>query len=209
MRVFGELLRLGRVSEPEKVREYGEYIDLESRRLTRLIDNILDFAKIESGQRSYRFEPVDLAELVAATLRSFEVRLRQEGFSLALREPDEPLPRVLADPSALAQVLTNLLDNAVKYSGAAREIAIELGREPDAVTLAVSDRGPGIAPDQQARVFEKFYRVSDGLVHDAKGSGLGLAIVKHVVEAHGGTVELVSAPGAGSTFRIRLPAHAG
>jgi signal transduction histidine kinase len=209
IRVFGELLRLGRVSEPEKVREYGEYIDLETRRLTRLVDNILDFSKIESGQRSYRFEPVDLAELVATTLRSFEVRLRQEGFSLALHEPDEPLPPVLGDPSALAQVLTNLLDNAVKYSGTAREIAIELGREPDAVTLAVSDRGPGIAPDQQARVFEKFYRVSDGLVHDAKGSGLGLAIVKHVVEAHGGTVELESAPGAGSTFRIRLPAHAG
>jgi two-component system phosphate regulon sensor histidine kinase PhoR len=209
IRVFGELLRLGRVSDPEKVREYGEYIDLESRRLSRLVDNILDFSKIESGQRRYRFEPLDLAKLVAATLEGFDVRLRQEGFSLVLRAPEEPLPEVLADPSALGQALGNLVDNAIKYSGGAREIRIELGREADAVTLAVSDRGPGIAPEEQARVFEKFYRVSTGLVHDAQGSGLGLAIVKHVVEAHGGSVELASTPGAGSTFRIRLPVHAG
>ncbi len=207
IRVFGEFLRLGRVTDPDKVREYGEHIESESRRLTQLVDNILDFSKIESGQKRYRFEPADLAALVAETLATFAVRLKQDGFSVAVRAPQAPLPPAWADPPAVAQVLTNLIDNAVKYSGEAREISVELGQHNGYVSVAVGDRGPGIAVEEQARIFDKFYRVSTGLVHDAKGSGLGLAIVKHIVEAHRGTVAVRSAPGAGSTFTIQLPTH--
>jgi signal transduction histidine kinase len=207
IRVFGEFLRLGRVTEPEKVREYGEYIEAESGRLTQLVDNLLDFARIDSGRRELRFEDVDLPELVTETLRSFEVRLRQGGFVVAVRAPEGPLPPIWADRVAVVQVLTNLLDNALKYSGTAREVTIELARDAGCVTLSVSDRGPGIEPSEQERIFDKFYRVGSGLVHDAKGSGLGLAIVRHVAEAHGGSATVRSRPGEGSTFRVRWPTH--
>jgi signal transduction histidine kinase len=207
IRVFGEFLRLGRVTDPEKVREYGEYIEAESGRLTQLVSNVLDFSKIESGQKSLRFEDVDLAEVVAETLRGFEVRLRQGGFRVDVRAPEAPLPPVWADRAAVAQVVTNLLDNALKYSGSSRDVVLELAREAGCVALSVTDRGPGIDPAEQERIFEKFYRVGTGLVHDARGSGLGLAIVRSVVEAHGGSASVRSRPGEGSTFCVRWPTH--
>ena len=131
----------------------------------------------------------------------------QEGFSVEVRAAPHRLPAAWVDPSAVAQVLINLLDNAIKYSGEARRITIDLGQRNGFVSMAVSDEGSGIEVEEQKRIFDKFYRVSDGLVHDAKGSGLGLAIVKHVVEAHLGTVSVRSRPGAGSTFTIELPTH--
>ncbi|MGD9765779.1 MAG: sensor histidine kinase [Candidatus Binatia bacterium] len=208
IRVFGEFMRLGRVKDTAKICEYGEYIEAESRRLTQLVDNILDFAKIESGQKRYRFEAADLGAIVADTLKAFEVRLRQDGFAVDLRTPPAPLPPAWVDPPAVSQVLTNLLDNALKYSGAARRIGVVLGQRNGFVTVAVSDHGAGIEVDEQERIFERFYRVRNGLVHDANGSGLGLAIVKHIVEAHRGRVMVESRPGAGSTFTIELPTHA-
>ncbi len=208
IRVFGEFLRLGRVSGPEKIREYGEYIEAESRRLTQLVNNILDFSKIESGQKRYNLERADVEQIVGETLRTFEVRLKQDGFVVDLRATPTPLPPAWVDPPAIAQVLTNLLDNAIKYSGEARHIGVTLGRQNGFVTLAVSDQGPGIPVAEQERIFEKFYRVGNGLVHDAKGSGLGLAIVKHIVEAHRGRVIVDSRPGAGCTFTVELPIHA-
>ena len=207
IRVFGEFLKLGRVKDAAKMREYGEYIETESRRLTQLINNILDFSRIESGQKRYHFYPTQLGELVADTLKVFEVRLKQDDFTIHF-EPQAGLPRVAIDSDAMTQALVNLLDNAVKYSGAARDITIRLAREAEWVTLAVSDRGVGIPEEDQEKVFERFHRVSTGLVHDVKGSGLGLAIVKHIVEAHGGKVMLDSRPGRGSTFTIFLPAIA-
>jgi signal transduction histidine kinase len=125
-----------------------------------------------------------------------------------VRRPPEPLQPVWVDPPAVGQVLTNLLDNAIKYSGDARHIDIELGQHNGFVTVAVSDQGPGIEIEEQERIFEKFYRVGNGLVHDAKGSGLGLAIVKHIAEAHRGRVVVDSLPGRGSTFTIELPTNA-
>jgi signal transduction histidine kinase/HAMP domain-containing protein len=208
IRVFGEFLRLGRVTEPDKVREYGKCIETESRRLTHLVNNLLDFSKIESGQKRYQFERVDVAEIVAETLRTFDVRLKQEGFVVDVHRPPEPLQPVWVDPPAVGQVLTNLIDNAIKYSGDARHIDIELGQHNGFVTVAVSDHGPGIEVEEQKRIFEKFYRVGNGLVHDAKGSGLGLAIVKHIAEAHRGRVVVDSLPGRGSTFTIELPTNA-
>jgi len=207
IRVFGEFLRLGRVSEPEKVREYGEYIEAESGRLTQLVNDILDFSKIDSGRRSLRFEDVDLADVVDETLRGLDVRLRQGGFGVEVRVPAEPLPPIWADRAAVVQVLTNLLENALKYSGGAREVIVELAPEAGCVTLCVTDRGPGIHPAEQERIFERFYRAGGGLVHEAKGSGLGLAIVRHLVEAHGGSVGVRSRLGEGSTFRVRWPTH--
>ena len=205
IRVFAELLRLGRAPSPEKVREYGEYIEAEGRRLTRLIDNILDFARIEAGRKSYTFVNSDLHEVVAATLRTFEVHLRPSGFNVRFEPPAEPLPSIVLDPDAIGQALHNLLDNAVKYSGGMKEVAVHLGREDKDLVLVVQDHGIGIPREEQGRIFERFHRVSTGLVHEVKGSGLGLSIVRHIVQVHGGRITVESEPGRGSAFVIRLP----
>ncbi len=205
IRVFGEFLRLGRVQDQEKVREYGEYIETESRRLTGLVNNILDFAKIESGRKTYQFESSDLGQVVADTLKTFEVRLRHSGFHIALEGPGAELPPTRLDPDAISQAVSNLLDNAVKYSGGAKDIGVSLAADDGFVVVSVKDQGIGISRDEQKRIFERFHRVSTGLVHDVKGSGLGLSIVNHIVEAHGGKVTVQSEPGKGSVFSIRLP----
>jgi signal transduction histidine kinase len=205
IRVFGEFLKLGRVKDPNKIREYGEYIETESRRLTQLINNILDFSKIESGQKTYKFEQTDIEHVVTDTLKTFEVVLEQNGFSVNFLKPQQPLPGAVIDPDAIAQAFINLLDNAVKYSGEAREIDVELSQQSNYVTIAVKDHGVGIANEDKEKVFEKFYRVGNTLVHDVKGSGLGLSIVKHIVEAHRGKVTIESEIEKGSTFIIHLP----
>jgi signal transduction histidine kinase len=204
IRVFGEYMRLGRVTTSEKMREYGEYIETESRRLTQLINNILDFSKIESAEKKYRFAAADLGCVVAETVAAFEMPLREKGVSIALHPAEAPMP-VTIDRDAIGQAIVNLLDNAVKYSNGSKEIAVTLSSGDGESRVAIEDHGIGIAPRDQKKIFDKFYRVGSGLVHDVKGSGLGLAIVQHVVKAHGGRVEVSSEPGRGSTFTIVLP----
>jgi signal transduction histidine kinase len=205
IRVFAEFLRLGRVESPEKAREYGEYIETESRRLSQLINNILDFASIESGRKTYHFERCDVREVVCETLKTFGVRLRQSGFNIHLEGADVPLPPARIDAGAVAQSLSNLLDNAVKYSNGRTDVTVTLRRDGDWIVVAVTDQGIGIPRDEQRKIFDRFHRVSTGLVHDVKGSGLGLSIVRHIVDAHRGRVTVDSRPGEGSTFSIHLP----
>lgn len=209
IRVFGELLRTGRAQEPEKVREYGEHIEGETRRLTRLIDNILDFSRIESGRKEYRFSDGDLSQVIDSVIRTFEVRLAEQGFAIVLEHPATPLPPVRMDADAIAQAFQNLLDNAVKYSGESKEVVVTLSLDNGRVAVSVRDHGIGIAPDEQRKIFERFHRVGTGLVHDVKGSGLGLSLVHHIVAAHGGEVSVVSEPGNGSTFTMTLPVRQG
>ncbi len=205
IRVFGEFMRRGRVEDPEKVREYGSYIETESRRLTQLINNILDFSRIESGRKVYNFEEADLEEILAGTLATFTVRLRDKGFEVSYQGPDEPLPEVEVDPNAIDRAVANLLDNAVKYSDGDRAIQVTLDRSDGEAIISVTDHGIGIPREEQDRIFERFHRVSTGLVHDVKGSGLGLSLVRHIVEAHDGRVTVESEVGRGSTFTIHLP----
>jgi signal transduction histidine kinase len=209
IRVFGEFLKLGRVKGEIKVQEYGEYIETESRRLTQLINNILDFSKIESGQKTYQFEQADVEQVVNETLKTFEIVLDQHGFTVNLEKPQQSLPPVVIDQEAIAQAFINLLDNAVKYSGEANEINVTLGQQNGFVIIAVRDFGIGIASEEREKVFEKFYRVGNVLVHDVKGSGLGLSIVKHIIEAHQGKVTVESELGKGSTFVLHLPTDSG
>jgi signal transduction histidine kinase len=205
IRVFGEFMRRGRVEDQDKVREYGSYIETESRRLTQLINNILDFSRIESGRKVYTFEDADLEEILAGTLATFTVRLRDKGFDVSYQGPDEPLPEVEVDPNAIDRAVANLLDNAVKYSDGDRAIQVKLDRSDDEAVISVTDHGIGIPRDQQEKIFERFHRVSTGLVHDVKGSGLGLSLVRHIAESHGGSVAVESEVGRGSTFSIHLP----
>lgn len=205
IRVFGELLRMGRAQDPDKVREYGAHIEGESRRLTRLIDNILDFSRIESGHKEYRFERGDVREVVDAVIRTFEMRSAAQGITIQRSLPNGAVPPVRMDPDAIAQAFQNLLDNALKYSDGSKEIFVTVSAEDGFVAVSVRDSGIGIPRDEQKKIFERFHRVGTGLVHDVKGSGLGLSIVHHIVDAHGGDVAVVSEPGAGSTFTIRLP----
>lgn len=205
IRVFGEFLRLGRFDGSEKAREYGDYIETESRRLTQLINNILDFASIDSGRKTYRFERCDVREVVCETLKTFEVRLRQNGFNILVEGAETPLPPARIDAGAIAQSLSNLLDNAVKYSNGNKDITVSLRQEGGFVVISVRDQGIGIARDEQRKIFDRFHRVGTGLVHNVKGSGLGLSIVRHIVDAHRGKVMVESRPGEGSTFSIHLP----
>jgi signal transduction histidine kinase len=206
IRVFGEFLRLGRIQNPSKTREYGEYIETESRRLTQLINNILDFSRIDSGQKTYRFELEDVTEVVEESLKTFEVRLRHTGFEIDFEAPLTPVPAKI-DREALAQAFCNLMDNAVKYSGDARRIVVRIARDDSFVTVSVTDFGIGISKDEQKKIFERFHRVGTGLVHDIKGSGLGLSIVNHIVTAHRGKISVDSEPGRGSSFSLYLPAY--
>ncbi len=205
IRVFGELMRTGRVGSPEKAREYGERIEGEALRLGQLVENILDFSRIESGRKVYRFEDVDFAALVRRVVEGFAARVRNRGFRVELQEAEAPLPRMSVDAQAIDQALCNILENAVKYSGEARDVVARLVRRGAAVVVTVRDEGIGIPRDEQGRIFERFHRVGTSLVHDVRGAGLGLAIVRHIVLAHGGRVEVQSVPGQGSTFSIVLP----
>lgn len=206
IRVLGEFLRSGREIEPEKLRKYGEFIETESARLAKLISNILDFANIESGQRSYDLRVGRIEDVVHEALRVYEVRLQQRGFAVDVDMPASPLPAVSIDPDALTQALSNLIDNAIKYSGESRQLRIRAWHEAGSVRVSVTDFGVGIPGDELRKIFERFHRVSTGLVHDVKGSGLGLSLVKHIVEAHGGTITVTSDVGRGSTFTLQFPA---
>jgi signal transduction histidine kinase len=205
IRVLAELLNMGRINQPDRVREYGAYIESEGRRLTQVINNILDFSRIESGRKLFQFESCDIKELVNGTLEAFTVHLKQNGFTLSYDAPQNAMPKVVLDPDAIALALTNLLDNAIKYSGEEKEINVRITQPNGFVAVAITDRGIGIAADEHEKIFEKFYRVSTGLVHDVKGSGLGLSLVKHIVVAHQGKITVRSKPGEGSTFTIHLP----
>lgn len=204
IRLYAETLELGRIPTYGKQHEYYEIIRTESERLTALINNILDFSRIESGKKEYSFRETDIAELVRSTLESYRFEIEQGGFQLEEKIAND-VPCLLVDREAIARSLLNLVNNAVKYSSTEKYLGIHLYRHDSRVNLEVVDHGIGIPAKEQAKIFEKFYRVGDPLVHNTKGSGLGLSLVRHIVEAHGGDVGVESVPGKGSKFIITLP----
>ena len=202
--LFSEILELGRVNSEEKKTEYYRIIRHESLRLNKMIDNILDFSKIEAGRKTYVFAPGDMAEVIEDVLSSYRYQIINSGFDIQTNiQPD--LPPVLIDRDAMAQAISNLLDNAIKYSGEVKSLTITTKIIGSDLSIEVADRGIGIPRAEQAKIFEKFYRVGNGLVHDVKGSGLGLSLVKHIVEAHNGSISVESELGKGSRFTILLP----
>src|SRR5712671_90206 len=204
IRLYAETLELGRLTSPEKHQEYYCIIRKESERLTALINNILDFSRIEAGRKEYDFRSTDIADLVRNTLDSYRYQIEQQGF--ALEESIDPdLPVVRVDREAIARALVNLVNNALKYSAEEKFLGVKLYRVNGSVRLEVVDHGIGITPREQSKIFEKFYRTGDPLVHNTKGSGLGLSLVRHITLAHGGQIDVESTPGKGSKFTLSLP----
>ena len=190
IRMASETLELGRVRNEEDSKRFLAVIGRECRRLTHMINNVLDFAKIEEGKREFFFAPGDLKRVVADALEIFEPQFKQGGFVVTVDVP-EALPPVEMDSQAIAQCVINLVDNAVKYAGDTKAIAVRVSADGDGrARVAVTDRGIGVAPRDAERIFEKFTRAETGLVHNVKGSGLGLALVRHIARAHGGDVVL-------------------
>jgi len=204
IRLYAETLEMGRLTNPEKPQQYYRIIREESERLTALINNILDFSRIEAGRKEYDFRETDLARLVRETLDAYRYQIEQNGFTFQEQIEDD-LPPVRVDREAIARSLLNLVNNAVKYSPQEKFLSVRLFRSGDEIKLQVADHGMGIPIREQSKIFEKFYRVGDPLVHNTKGSGLGLSLVRHIVRAHGGEVSVESIPGKGSTFTIALP----
>jgi signal transduction histidine kinase len=204
IRLYAETLELGRISAKEKYQEYYRIIREESERLTALINNILDFSRIDAGRKEYEFQQTDLAELVHSTLESYRFQIQQNGFGFE-ENISKDIPPVNVDREAIARSLLNLVNNALKYSKDRKYIGVSLYRANGSVRLEVRDRGIGIAPHEQDKIFEKFYRCGDPLVHNVKGSGLGLSLVRHIARAHGGDVVVESVPEQGSRFIIDLP----
>jgi len=204
IRMFGETLELGRAPDEATRREYYAVITRESERLTRLIDNVLDFSRIEGGRQRYELGPHPVEPLIHEVLDAFRYPLAQRGFKLDVTvAPD--LPDALVDPDAIKQALANLVDNALKYSTERRRLGIGARREGEWVVIEVADEGIGIPAGETERIFEKFYRIGRSETQGTRGSGVGLALVKHIAEAHGGRVSVESRPGQGSRFALFLP----
>jgi two-component system phosphate regulon sensor histidine kinase PhoR len=204
--MFGEMLANGRTKSPEQAHEYAEIIWRESVRLGRLIDNVLDFAKMERGMDVYEFgEDVDVIETVARAVELSGRRVAAAEMTMTSVLPEE-LPLARLDANAFTLAVMNLIDNAVKYAADGKKIEVSLRQEDDkTIVLAVRDWGPGIDPEEQHRIFERFYRAKSIRLKPIRGSGIGLALVQHIARAHGGEVTVTSKPNEGSTFSILLP----
>ncbi|NLG86987.1 MAG: cell wall metabolism sensor histidine kinase WalK [Firmicutes bacterium] len=201
---FAETLIDGACLEPERAREFSQIIYQESDRLYRLVSELLDLTRIESGQMSLKLVPTDVVQVVKETVASFNHRAQQAGLTLKV-EGIEVAVWAQADRNRLEQVLMNLIVNAINNTPAGGTITVRVGAEGDEVVVAVVDTGRGIASKELPRIFERFYRVDKARTREAGGTGLGLAIVKHIVEAHGGSIRVESELGRGSTFTFYLP----
>jgi signal transduction histidine kinase len=204
IRLFSELLVNGKAADPEKQKSFLQIIATESARLTRLINNVLDFARMERGEKHYENEPVDLAEIIRTTVEQYRHQLEEAGLQVNVSNLVQEL-WVQGDRDALAQVVLNLLSNAEKYAADGKMLLLELERTADHAELRVKDRGHGVPRGCETRIFEQFYRAHDALASGIQGSGLGLALSRHIARAHKGDLLYQPHHGGGSCFILRLP----
>jgi signal transduction histidine kinase len=217
VRLMAESLERGTVQDPARQGEYFHFIVQECRRLSSLIERVLDFARIEQGRKRYDFEPTDVATLVRETANLMQPVAREKQITLATGLSDSDLSKLESPPvldgQAIQQALVNLIDNALKHSPAGSTVNVALtiaepktpNSKPETFSLSVLDRGSGIPPEEHQRIFERFYRRGSELQRETQGVGIGLSIVKHIVESHGGRILVESEVGQGSRFTIELP----
>jgi signal transduction histidine kinase len=202
--MYAELLMEGRVTSEEKRKNYLRVIVDESRRLARLVNNLLDFSRLEQGRKKYRIEALNLSDFLEEFIDAQRMPVEKAGLSLSLRLPAESV-RIRFDRDVLEQVLLNLVDNAVKYAAGGKKLVIALQRTDTGWQLSVMDAGPGIPARDHQRIFEKFYRGNDSLTADYPGSGLGLSIARQLMRDMGGDLKYETRPGGGSCFIILIP----
>lgn len=202
--MFAETLELDRAAGEEKKKEYYSIIRHEADRLASIVNKILSFSKMEAGKANYDLEPTNLREVIEDILKTYDYHLRSKGFKCKFLSDDELL-MAQTDQNAVSEALINLLDNAIKYSDGSKEIEVVLRGDANRVFIEVKDYGLGIKAEDQKYIFDKFYRVPTGAIHNTKGTGLGLTLVWRIMQAHGGSVEVDSQLGAGSTFRLVFP----
>lgn len=205
--MFGEMLAMGRTRSPSQATEYAEIIRRESIRLSRLIDNVLDFAKIEKGVDVMDFSDGDLGEVVERATELSRHRFTRADMELEVHI-DAEIPTLSIDSNALTLAILNLLDNAIKYAESGKRVEVDLRRSGDRVELQIRDFGEGIPPAEQELIFDRFYRAQAARRKPIRGSGIGLALVKHIAEAHGGGLRVESEEGQGATFRMWIPVSA-
>lgn len=205
IRMFSELLAGPGADDPRKTRHYAEILSRESARLSRLINRLLDFSKLDRGEMRLERAPVDLAVVVRETVGDLRESLEAAGMKLVLDLPASGGPVVAGDRDALAQVVVNLLGNAVKYAAAGKDVDIAVGTGGGRAVLSVSDRGPGVPRAHRRRIFERFYRVDDSINSGIDGSGIGLALCRQIAERHGGSIRHEPRKGGGSAFVLTLP----
>jgi signal transduction histidine kinase len=206
MRTLIERIQAGKVNDKTKMDQYISVIAQDTDRLTRLVGNILDFSKMEEGKREFDFTETDVAQLVSRQVQEFQKdELRKDISIQAIIQKD--VPKLALDRESFSQALSNLLDNAVKFSPIKKEIHVRLSADGKNVILEVEDKGIGIPPDEMDKIFEKFYQGKNALKQTVKGAGLGLTLVKRTAEAHGGKVSVKSRVGVGSTFSLNFPIH--
>jgi signal transduction histidine kinase len=202
VRLLAETLRDGRAESQDEVRQCVETLASESERLSRMVEKLLDWSRLESGSASLELERTEVPDLFDRVGAAWRAQQLPAGY---LTEVEPLLPPVNVDPDAISQVVLNLLHNAVKYTGEDKRIRLRARRIARGVAIEVEDNGPGVRPQDRKRIFERFYRADDLLSRKTEGTGLGLAISRKIVELHGGRIELESRLGEGSTFRVVLP----
>ena len=204
MRMLVDTLREGRFRNEQQLREYLDLIAGENERLRRIAENFLTFSRLDRGQHALDPEPVPPRAVAAQAVVPFATRLAAPGCVFAMEVPDS-LPEIRADREALAQVLANLLDNALKYTGDEKRIALRARKDGAMLAFAVEDNGIGIPHDKRRAIFEPFHQVDQRLSRTREGAGLGLAIVRRIVKAHGGEITVAGEPGKGSIFTVKIP----
>lgn len=205
IRLYAELLELGRVRDETQRRDYLQTIGRETQRLARLVNNALDFSRLEQGRRQYAREHVDLGAELGRVLDTHAPRIAEAGLALRRETPDTPV-RVATDRDAVAQILLNLVDNACKYAAEGGELAVIVAARPGGGAIVrVADRGPGVPPEHRERIFEKFHRVDDALTAEKTGAGLGLSIARQLARGLGGDLRYTARTGAGAEFVLELP----
>ncbi len=206
VRLMAENLDKGKITEPARQSEYFRFIVQECRRLSSLIENVLDYSRIEQGRKEYEREPANLAALAQSTVTLMEPYAMEKGVRLEMANGSASGIEATVDGRAIQQALVNLIDNAIKHSARGQAVTVGIENGASVIDLFVSDNGPGIPRAEQEKIFERFYRLGSELRRETQGIGIGLSVVKHIAEAHGGRVTVQSEPGHGSRFTVELPA---